>query len=376
MNIKSYILNKLIFPKAVTISQPGLILTKVIRKENSSLLIGRLAYIFEDILVELQKETLKKIGEKKTDEIWYKIGKDLVISYFLTLNAKKPPKFFLDSVLKYIFQRFFATGITIGSEIKFDKDRLSLYLKGKNSVLHRKSKQGAVLGGIVSGTISFLSGQNIAAETRTYEKDEGVYCEIKCNKKILKKYIPDFIELRDCVQNYKFDFVDAERRLRLYETDFSSMNKFLRFRKAKIKDNIIYFYDRALMAGEINIADHIMRSYIEEGLGGLIEKILIESSEEILKEIFDKIGLSKKDKLKFIQNMMAGFGWGIPLYKKQKNKIIFSFVYGVQAKTNSFLFYVLQLQGFLNCIFEKKVKLVDAEEIKGKTTISRAVYKI
>ncbi|MBR9706436.1 hypothetical protein GOV14_05350 [Candidatus Pacearchaeota archaeon] len=379
MDIKSYILNKLFFPKAVTINEPGLILTKIVRKDNSSLLIGRLAYLFEDVLVDLQKKTVEQIGLAKTDEIWYQIGKDLITSYFLTLKVKKPPKFFLDSVVKYMLQRFSVTGITIGNEIDFDKNCLDLQLKGSNNVLHRKSKQGAVLGGIASGVLSFLSGENVEAETNSYEKDGEVFCEIKCSKKYFLRYVPDFLEIKECVKNYQFDFKDAEKKLKIYENRFSCLNQFLRFKKARMKDNIVYFLGFALMAGEINTSDHIWRNYEKAGLTDLISKTLVSSSEKVLKQIFRDNKLDQRgirDKVKFLQNMMAGFGWGIPLYRKTKNEIVFDFVYGAQVKTNSFLFYALQLQGFLNFIFKKKVKLVKIEKVKAKTVISRVVYKI
>ena len=88
-NIQKYLFNKLFFPKVVIIDKPGIIINKTIGKFGKEGTKTRVIYIFEDIYSELQLETIKDLGKDKTDLLWYKIGKDVIIRYFFLAKMKK-----------------------------------------------------------------------------------------------------------------------------------------------------------------------------------------------------------------------------------------------------------------------------------------------
>jgi hypothetical protein len=80
MGIKSYIFKKFFLPKNIIINRPGVILTKTVQKYWESHSQSRIAYVFEDVIADLQLETKKDLGEKETAELWYRIGKDSISS--------------------------------------------------------------------------------------------------------------------------------------------------------------------------------------------------------------------------------------------------------------------------------------------------------
>jgi hypothetical protein len=375
-DIKRLIFEKWFFPDVIIINKPGVIISKVVKKFGRESSICRLAYIFEDVLADLQLDTIKKIGYEKTSDIWYRIGKDLTFSYFLVSKAKKPPTFLLDSIINYIFKHFFMTGIALASDMKFDRKNLSLVLKGKNNIIHRKTGLGSVLAGISSSVVSFLSGTNIEAQVFDYSYEKELYCKVVCSKKIDKKYIPDLEKIKELVKIYNTSIPKNYEDIIKSYIDFATLDKFLRFKQAKVIDNLLYFNNKAMMSGEINSADHIINNYIAFDIVDILKKSIVNSSKKIIKHLIEKKGLTQKEKLKFIQNMMSAFGWGIPNYKIEKNKITFDFIFGPQAITNSFLFYALQLNGFLNYIFNKELRLIDTKMILETIPISRAVYEI
>jgi len=375
VDIKNYILGKLFFPKRIVMNKPGVILSKVVKKYGKEFSRGRLAYIFEDTLAGLQLDTIEKVGSNETSEIWYKIGKDSMASYFLVTNAKKPPFFLLESVLKYILGHLFVTGASIGSNVDFDSKNMSLVLRGENNAVYRKSGVGDVFSGMVSSIVSFLIGTNVEAEISGISDKDS--CIIICNKKIPKKYIPNYGQIRSSLKSYNLVVPGDNSIKMLYEYNYlTSFDKLLKFRRAVLIDNITYFENEAVITAEINTADHIINNYISVGILDLLKKSVIDSNKRKIKKIIEKKKLSQEEKLKFIQNMMSAFGWGIPIYKIKDDKIIFDFIFGAQAITNTFLFYALQLNGFLNYIFNKDVKLIEVKMNIKRFPVSTAVYEI
>jgi hypothetical protein len=374
-NIKSFIFKKWFFPKIIKINKPGVIITKGVKKYGKSTSINRPAFIFENSLSDLQTETVKKIGKEKTLDLWYKIGKDIIFSYFLVSKAKKPPKIFLQEILEYIISRIVISGMTLGTDINFDKKDFSLVLRGENNIICRKSGIGSVHSGLISGIMSFLTGENIEAEKTKCCYDED-YCEIISNKKIPEKYIVDIERIENFVKNYYLVMPDSRfENIALKYSDLATFDKFLKFGSIEIKNNITYFEGEELISGEINTADHIVYNYKKLGLDALLEKSLIKTAEKTIGEIFKTKNLDEKEKLKFLINMMSAFGWGIPVYKREKERIIFDFIYGAQAKTNTFYVYALQLNGFLNYIFNKKFKIKEIKMSLERYPVSKVVYE-
>jgi len=83
MDIKKHFFKKFVFPKILVLDKPGLIISRNFNNLNKEAHNMRIVYSFEDFYVNLYFDTLKKLGEEKTNELWYKMGKDLGIRYFL-----------------------------------------------------------------------------------------------------------------------------------------------------------------------------------------------------------------------------------------------------------------------------------------------------
>src|SRR3989339_1843298 len=103
MGLKNYLFGKLIFPKVFIIDQPGIIINKTIGRFGKEGVKTRVVYNFEYIAVNLYLETVKKIGKKKTDDLWYRIGKERGKKNFLFFFEKKKKKTVLAFIFFYIF---------------------------------------------------------------------------------------------------------------------------------------------------------------------------------------------------------------------------------------------------------------------------------
>ncbi len=102
-DIKRYLFDKLFFPKVAIIDRPGIIINKTISRFGKEGVKTRVIYNFEDIAVNLYLETVKKLGKKKTDNLWYKIGKESGIRYFLFAKNKKIPPVLLLPIIEHTF---------------------------------------------------------------------------------------------------------------------------------------------------------------------------------------------------------------------------------------------------------------------------------
>ncbi len=71
MDVKKYIFDKWLTSNRVTLNYQGVIITNAIKKYGTLTSINRSSYIFEDIFINLQLATIKKIGKEQTSKIWY-----------------------------------------------------------------------------------------------------------------------------------------------------------------------------------------------------------------------------------------------------------------------------------------------------------------
>lgn len=183
-SIKDYLFNKLFFPKVVKIDKPGIIYTISDRKFGNPGARKRIIWHFEDIVVNLILETVKELGKKKTQELWYKIGKDVGTRYLLLAKIKPLPLFILNHVIVYIFQSLKAGGFSLAEDIKYNSKKRSLVLRGNNNIICRKTKI-CTAEGIISALFSFLNKENIEAEAKCENCPNG--CLVVANKNIKEK---------------------------------------------------------------------------------------------------------------------------------------------------------------------------------------------
>ena len=162
-NFKEFWLNKFIFPKIYQIDKPGIIISEVPRLFGSYKIKKRDVYYFEKILSNLQIDTIKEIGIKNFEEMYYKIGKDLGIGYLLLSNIKKIPNFLISDIFKSICKVTWASGVSISKDIQTDKNGIYI-LSGSDTMFCRESKNAAFFEGLYSGILSYLTGKNIEAK--------------------------------------------------------------------------------------------------------------------------------------------------------------------------------------------------------------------
>ncbi len=366
-NIQKYIFEKLFFPRVAVIDQPGIIISKTSSKYGSKTSMKRMVFYFEDIIANLQIETVKKIGKEKTSNLWYKIGKDAGTRYLLLSKAKKPPSFLMPSIIQYIFSNLNANGMSVCNKIIFDHKNNFLILTGKDNIIWRKTNEGSLFSGLVSGILSFLIGQNIEAENY-YDIRSQTY-KIIANKNIKKKYIPNLKNLTPLKEYNKLnDFLGNVKTPNL-----PSFSTGIKFKKIEVtEDGKFHLKNQTIIPSEIGLLELIIRYYEEHKIKELFEKEIVKSAEKVYEEIFENKNNATQN-LKSVKKIFCILGLGILYYKIYKKEIIIHILNAPICKYG-FRYHSLVLNGFLNKVFERKFKI---ERIKLKTNpvLIEIIYK-
>lgn len=346
-SIWDYWISKLLFPKTFLIDKPGIIISKISSKYGNKENKRRMVFFFEETLSYLQKETLKKIGKERTEDLWYKIGKDFGVRYLFLSEAKKPPRFLLPNIINYIFDGFKNSGFSIAETIKFNSKTESLILEGKDNAICRKSNIGGYSAGIISAFLSFLCGKNIEAKTECVSCPS--FCKLIANPHLKKKHIPDLSKLKiqkDYLKlNFTFKKVD---KIGLY-----SFSDFVKFKKIKFDESGKIFLEKeVILPVEMGFFELISKYYNELNLKNLFEQSIIKTHENISRENLKDFTIGS-NKINFSKNILSILGWGILNIKKEKENI------GVILKFPpwtgmGYSYLPLMINGFLNDLFNKK----------------------
>lgn len=349
---KEFLFEKVLFPKMLIIDQPGVIISKAAGRYAKKIKRRRMIYIFEDVLANLHLETVKEIGKENTSKIYYKIGKDAGTRYMILANKRKISPFLLKPVLEYIFTNLRSVGFSFAENINYDNKRKSLVLKGKDNLFSRKTRDGEIFSGLVSGIFSFLVGENIEAKEIASAKNE-FYCKVVANKNIKKKYIPNFKELKPRENYDKINFPEQS-----ISDNISSLRDLIKFNKVKIDSSGKFsIYGKALIYGETGTADIITRNYIKENLDSVLKKGIVQGSYSLAKDILDN-SKNVKNNFRIIKSIICTMGWGILYFKLRNKEIEASFLYAPSDNSN-FLYQALALNGYLNYIFNKEFEIKD-----------------
>ncbi|NPE26664.1 hypothetical protein HNV12_01515 [Methanococcoides sp. SA1] len=364
-DIRKHILENLFFPKKVVIDRPGVIINQIARRYSKIRVRHRIIFFFEDIVARVQLKTLEEIGAEKTNELWYKIGKDFGVRYLLLANAKRPPVFLTDDVLNYMLAGFRSGGFSVAENIFHDEKNKSLILEGGNNLFCRKSGIGACSSGLISAIFSFLHGENIEGLMTDCSPD---YSKIVLNPKWNSTYVPNISDIEPAKDYEKKNFSIASGSSKL-----ASFREFVNFKKIKIdsfgKFNLM---GKSVVPMECGFLGLMMRHYDDIGLGDFLRKLIIDFSREIAKDILNDIE-TYADKIKFVKNMFSALGWGI-LHIRKKEKCIFVDLLCPPVTRFNFTGSDLVLNGFLDVIFDKKVGIVDTKHHKCGS--SSSCYKL
>jgi hypothetical protein len=356
-DIKSYILNKLFFPKTIVIDRPGVIISKTTKWYGRTSSQKRTVYHFEDILVDLHAKTVEELGKENTANLYYKIGKDLGLRYMLLAKINKLPTLLIPSVIDYIFINLRGAGMSAANTVSFNNKKQSLILQGRDNVICRKTHEGSINAGVVSGIFSFLIGRNVDAQTKCLNCPNN--CKIVINKEIKNKYAPQRNEL-NIIKDY--DILNFPQH-GWTKKDMPSYHSFMKFKKILVdKEGKIHCYDKTIIATEIGLFGLISKHYLSIRRKDILEKGLIEGAKKLAEDILKDEKDSNK-KIDLIEKILCALGWGIPHHKYTWNKIIFTFVKAPITKYD-FLYFAYMLNGFLNFIFSKEYKV---DKISHKT---------
>jgi len=359
-DIKDYISKQLIFPKVLIVDEPGVITNKTVGQLSKKNVRTRIIFTFEDIYSNLYFDTLNKLGKKEADLLTYKIGKDNGFRYCLLSKAEKIKDAFIPDFIYHIFNTFRGVGMSFSENIMFDLKKKSIIFKGTKNIICRKSHSGFMMAGIVSGILSFLFGRNIEARVCCDNCPNG--CNIIADYGIEKVYVPDVKELVP-----RLDYEDVNFRKMKLVPNTSSLTDFFKFKRLQFdKFGKFSFEGETVMPCEVGLLDLHAENYLKIGELDLFRDSVVKTSREIAKKLL--IQTTNKDKIKQFENILSGFGYGIPYFKKIGDEIIAELSYAPITKYRPF-FRVFLINGFLNEIFGKEFYVKELTE-------SRIIYSI
>ncbi len=361
---RNFFINKILFPKILNINEPGIITSKSlgIRKGKRR----RMTYSFEEILSGLQLETLKELGNKKSSDLFYKIGKDVGTQYHFFIGKKKFPKLLRKDIVEYFFTRLSSVGMSFGKTIILDEKDNSWIFTGTDSLICRKTGNSSMFAGVVSGVLSLIVGKNIEAESRCKNCSES--CKIIANENIPRKYIPDLNELKLSKDYENLNF--PKKSIQRHKT--SSLNNLYSFKKITVnKEGKSYFDGKALFFSEINMLELVAKNYLEDNKR-ILEKGIIKNAEKVADHLLRNLNV-EEEKLNYIKEILGSFGAGIPTIIKNKRKITVSILYPPITKYG-FLYRALEINGFLNSIYKKNFKLLNIKT-QYHPTVTSLIYE-
>ena len=348
-SIRNYFFEKLVFPKRAIIDKPGVLINQSSRRYGGVSSQHRTLYIFEDIIAGLQSDTVKEIGLEATRELWYKIGKDVGAQYLLLGGANKIPKTLMKSVLEYMFSRFRDNGCSVANDIIYNEKENSLLLKGEGNIICGKSKLGDFFSGVVAGVMSSLFNKNYEASLNCTNCPNG--CSIMSREKSVKDYSVDINDLETAKEIIKLSLFEGVTIGNAY-----SFRDLLKFGKIKVNSEGFYLFDtKGVFAAPVQMLGLVANHYKKIGKEVFFTNCLSENSLRFSEDLFSGY-FSKKDRLKFIKNLLSAFGWGVPFFREKEGKILVNFLHPPVSKYG-ITYQAAVLSGYLGYIYSKKFEI-------------------
>lgn len=354
---KSYFFNRFLLPKVIIHNEPGRIISKTTQRYGRKSSRIRVMYAFEDNCVDLQLASSKKLGLKKSEEMWYKIGKSFVTRHLNFSGKKKIPKLFQEEIVRFILGAFHSSGLSLAQNIRFDKRKMEMELHGNNNSVCRKNGMGDIFAGIISGLSSFVFDKNIEADMLECCQSKK-FCHVISKPIIKKKFIPK-LELIKVEPDYnKLNFKPTNQRA-------PTFSDFVKFKKIEFKDEKYQFLDETLLYMEISFFDIIYYYFKEYGIEDLYEPTIKESAKNKV-DIFSKKNTCT---IKFVCDMLSAFGWGIVTIKKNNNKLKVHITNPPYTRFN-YHFLPAFVAGAIESIEKRKLKIDSLKYSKERTILA------
>jgi hypothetical protein len=344
LDTKKYNFKKLYFSQFVIINNPGIIISKSFNFVNNLGRKIRVVYTFEKIYVDLYFNTLQKIGKEKTDELWYRVGKDISIRYLL-MNKKFFSLSKFEKIIKHFQEIFRWGGLDFLENLNYDLNKKYFEFSCNNNLFCKKIGNFSFMEGFASGLISFILRENLEAES-FYNKKTGFYKIIICSS-FKKKHAPNFSFLK-IYSKYNLNFLEIDK----FKSSLSSFSDFLRFNLIKLDSgNKFLFKGETIIFSEIGFPEIFAMEYKQMGYKKIFENSVKKSCEELCDFYLLKLK-SSEEKTKLFRNLMSAFGFGEIYLRKEKNKIRVSFLKSIYINFD-LIFLKSVINGFLNYIYKK-----------------------
>ncbi len=344
MDIKKHFFRKFVFPRILIIDRPGLIVSKNFNNLNSRAHKMRVVYNFEDFYVNLYFDTLKKLGKEKTEKMWYKMGKDLGIRYFLFNGLTSFPFSKVTLALKYFQAMFIMIGMGFCKNLNYNISTKKYIFWGNNNIITRKTKNTSYIEGILAGVLSFITKENL--ESKGFYDEFSGEGKIIVDKKFPQRYSPDFLSLK-IDSRYKFNFYQPNK----ITSNLHSFSDLLKFKIIQIDEGKKFYFGKySLLPTEISLIEIIAKTYFDMGEGELFRRSTIKFIKNLCFDIFKNFGDANK-KMKFFRNIISAFGFGEIYFRKEGNNIRVDFLNFIFTEFG--LYYLKSfINGFVNYFYE------------------------
>jgi len=367
-DIARFTVEKLFYPKVVEVSKPGLLYNEISKRFSFSVRKKRSVLYFEKNIIDLQKATQKKIGTKKSADLWYKIGKEAGITYSKLSGNKKIPEHLLTTVIDYLFKVFYSLGYGVAEKIEFDSENKSLKIQGTDTIICRETKDPSVICGMVSGILTTFLNENIEAEEKCNKCSK---CMIIANRKIKDRYVIKDNSLFEKPKKYDVLNFTGEnyKPIDKYET----LSDMIKFNKIRLIDHRYQFDKYDVSPGSPEFLAIIGYNYEKIGLKKLVIETVASSCEDIFNQIY---GSTKeiKDRQSVVKNIFSVLGIGFLFIDHKKETVDINLLY--PPITNFGInFYVGMILGGTNFIYSDRLKIEKTGEDQNKNRIKLVLRK-
>jgi len=349
--IKEYIFKKLFFLKLLDVDKPGVIYGKTNHFYSNLRINKRMVFCFEDFLSDLQKYTSSVIGMEKSSSLWYELGRDFGIKQINYAHIKNLDEKNKVEAVKYFFKIFNGSGATCLDRVKYLPYSKIFQTFGKSNIICRKSGDPSFFEGITSGILSSIFG--IEYETK-------YSCDL-CSKKCSSISVP--------TENKFFSTVEPIILSRYKEFNYfqkiPNLKDFVKFKKIKVSSKgEWHFNKKRILPFPHYFFDLLFDHYASNGLQDVLEAGLVKAAQDFLKQ-FKKSNSYLSFDLKFIENILELFGWGVFTHKQNEEFITFD-IFNPATNKDGIRFIIYLLKGYLNFISKGEyelTKIVDRKDL-------------
>lgn len=349
MNLKDSILKNILITNRVNFDNPGILINNVKTRLFGPTIKVRKMYLFEDIFSDLQNLTIKQFGNKNASVLFQKIGRDIGTRSFLIPFYKKQIKY-KKLLMDFTKIGMYYAGLSALLHMKIDEKKI--VFTGTNNIFCRKTKDPALLLGIMSGILSLIFEKNIKAKHLCKNCPDGCKLIFEIDRTEYKPYIAGFDKIK---RSYHLNFFDQFPSL----NKSYSLNDLVKFKKVNYLGSKDMFKTNTIL-----LADQFYETFTEHyrkiGKINLLKQGIKSSAQTLAPKILQS--KTKKEQLEEIKTILCAFGWGFFYHTLEHNQITITII-NPPYSMFGYELYAYELNGYLNYILKKNCKI---KKIKSK----------